>query len=264
MNKYNLDTLNSLIKETAKLIDEDPLTSSVEELALIKKQFDAIQNTIQDESIKDKSKWIIASIFSSWSSRDEEFVFKTFEWKINSIFEQFDLVHESVDNTIEMYVKYSEWLSKEINLLSNYIDSISKDDLSNEDIRLLNNYEVMKNTLQLSYDRIKLSLTSAWELSSTMEITRPIFQAVLSSCLIEVSGQKTLDSSIQMNNILSGTIDALSDKLTKASIDTSKTVIDITTKPLLWNSSLNANIKLLGNALEELNKKKVLTLETSS
>lgn len=257
MLKYNLDNLNNLIKSTGKLIDQDPLTDSIDEVWLIKKQFLAIQEAIEDKS-PEKSKWLLATIFSWWSSRDEWFQFKNFEWKINSIFSQFDVVHSGIQHTMWMYKKFSEWLATENVKLKEYLDTTVAA-TADESIEL-SHYKVMLDTLNLSLDRINLSYKSALDLDRTMEVTRPIFQAVLSSCMIEVAGQRTLDASIQMNDILKGTIESMSDKLTQNTIYTSQRALEIWTTPLLAAPKLQENILLLGKALEDIEAKKQLLL----
>lgn len=259
MEKFDLTKLNNLIKETSKLIDNDPLTQSVEEVWLIKKQFDSLQDAIQSQD-KEKSKWFLTTFFNSIAKRDEWFQMKSFEWKINSIFSQFDLVHESIQNTIEMYEKYSVWLELEINALTDYLTAIDKETLEQKDLQVISHYEVMLDTLNLSLQRIKLSLVSATDLELTMENTRPIFQAVLSSCLIEVGWQRTSDSSIQMIQILQGTIESMSTKLTESAVSTSKLAYNITTRPLLDTGKLQNNMLALWNALQDIEDKKQLLL----
>ena len=262
MEKYDLTNLNTLIQKTWKLIDNNPLTVAVDEVSLIKKQFEAIQNSIEDKQ-PEKSKTLLQSIFSGWGKRDENFQYKDFEGKINSIFSQFDLIHWSIKHTIKMYESYEEWLVKENAELLAYIAVNDIEWLSIEDMNQLNHYKIMLSTLQLSDERIKLSLKSAHDLESTMEVTKPIFQAVLSSCMIELAGQQTLDSSIRMQEVLKGTIETMSTKLTEASVHTAHKALEISTTPLLEAPKLKANILMLSNALQEIEKKKSNLILTS-
>jgi hypothetical protein len=253
---YDVSFYNELISKTGKLIDEDPLLWATWEIEKIKESFDTIHEAINNASISEnEKKWLLWKVFSNllW---DKKFDYTSFEGKINWIFRQFDLTFESIQNSIEMYEQYSEWLQSENEKLKEFISSVEEEKLSTKELSQFNNYKIMLSVLETSLWRINLSKDSALELSETMKITRPIFQSTLSSCLIEVAGQKTIDASIQMLSTLSWTVESLSNKLTKSTIETSKLALEAGTKPILSSSKIEENMLLLSNAFEELENRR--------
>lgn len=264
MEKYDVSYYNELISKTWKLIDDDPLLWATWEIEAIKENFEAIQNAINNKAMDDdEKKWLFARIINSMVGWDKEFQYKSFEWKINAIFRQYDLTFDSIKNSIEMYEQYAEWLESENSNLEEFINWIDEEELSSPDKGQLNNYKVMLATLQTSLWRINMSKSSALELSKTMEITRPIFQATLSSCLIEVAGQKTIDASMQMLSTLSGTVENLSNKLTEATVKTSQMALEVWSKPVLNAWKIQQNMLLLQNTFDELEERRNQLLLTN-
>lgn len=257
MEQYDVTYYNELISKTWKLIDEDPLLGVSGEIESIKENFEAIHNAINNKSMDDKEKqWLFARIISSMTGWDKDFQYKSFEWKINSIFRQFDLTSDSIENSIEMYSQYAEWLESENTKLAQFLEDINQEELEPKDRKQFTNYQVMLGTLQTSLGRINMSKESAQELFETMAITRPIFQATLSSCLVEVAGQKTIEASVQMLSTLSGTVENLSSKLTEATIKTSSMALEVGSKPILNAGKIQENMLLLQSTFEEMEERR--------
>ncbi len=255
MEKYDVSAMNDLIGRTWKIIDKDPLLSLWDEVSSIKENFEAIHKAISDEGIDENEKrGLLWKVMAKLIGKDEGFQFKSFEEKINSIFRQFDITFESVSGTIEMYTKYGEGLNKEIGSLASFLDGIDTNTLSPEDRGVYANYEAMKNTLINSLWRIEMSVKSAEKLHNIMETGRPMFQALLSSCMIEVSGQRSIDASTQMIGTLTWTIESLSNTLTESTIKSSKQAIAISTQPVLSSSHLEGTMLKLQGAFSEMKK----------
>lgn len=265
MEKYNIKSIQGLIKKTGELIDDDPLLGASNEIDSIKENFEAIHNAINNKSISEtEKKWFISKVFWSWAKKDEGFRYKTFEWKINSIFKQYDLVFESVGNSIKMYLEYWAGLNLEINSLTTFLDNINEEELETNDLAQFRNYQVMLNNLKLNLGRIAMSKESAENLHRTMESWRPIFETLISSCMIEISWQRTIEASFQMLTTISGTVEAMSDKLTQSTIESSKIALETWTKPVLCAGKLNDNMLLLKWAVDELQKTKNLLLTNNN
>lgn len=261
MEQLNLDEMNRLIDNTWRLIDGDALNEHVWEIEEIKSNFFAIQKAINNEKIDEKEKkWIIASIFQWWMKKDKEFWYKTFKWKIDSIFYSFDNVYESVWNIVETYTKFGEGLVLELNKLNEFIVENDVETLTPIEQREMSWYKVMQTNLTLTLNRLWMQKTSAEELFETMRINRPIFQTILSSCLIEIAWQRTLDASMQMLSTMSGVINTTSETLTKSTIATSYAALEAGSRPMLDSGKLQDNIKLLWKALEDIDKKKTQLL----
>ena len=123
----------------------------------------------------------------------------------------------------------------------------------------------MLQNLELSFGRIGLKLQSAKEMDKTMEISWPIFEVILSTCMFEVWCQKSIESSIQVSNILPTAIESMSSKLTESAINTSQLTLQASNTPVLVQDNLNQNMLMLGSAMENIVKQReTLLLQTGS
>ncbi len=257
MEKYNVDSMNDLINKTWKLIDNDPLLNATEEIDNIKKNFEAIHQAINNTQVtSEERKWFLAAIFGRMIGKEEGFQYKSFESKINSIFRQFDLTFTSVENSIEIYTEYGTGLTWEISKLDEFLKWVKEEELEGNDIGEFRNYTIMLENLRLSLWRIEMSMKSAKELHETMRTWRPIFQALLSSCMIEVAWQRSIDASVQMLWTISGTIEWLSQKLTESTVKTSQIALEVGSKPVLCAGKLQDNMLMLKWAIDDLEERK--------
>lgn len=255
LEKYDVSNMNNLIANTGQLIDDDPLLSSINEVNSIKENFDAIQEAISSKTMDNTEKTnFLAKVFGSMIGKDKDFHFKSFEGKINSVFRQFDLIYDSINNTAEVYREYWEGLVNEINSIEEFLNGINHEELDVKEQREVANYVIMQKNLSESLTRITMSSTSAEELLETMRVGRPIFQAILSSCMIEVAGQRSIDASVQMISTITSTIDGLSSKLTQSAIKSSQIALEVGSKPVLSIGKIEDNMKLLWGAMEDLEK----------
>ena len=254
MKEYNLDKMNQLTAETWKLIDGDSLLSSNKELGEIRENFEKLQEAIENKWVG-QEKGFIANILQkiSW---DQLFKYSTFEGKINAIFVKYDLVLSSVENTVEMYQWYGEGLLKEIESLSSYLSEVNENIDSEErtasDTKLINSYVTMLDNLKMSLARVEMSMNSAKDMMAHMRVSRPIFQWILSACMIEIAGQTSISASLQITETMSQTISGMSDKLTDSAIRTSQLSLAVSEQPILAAQSMQSNMMKLGAAIKEL------------
>ena len=243
MKKLNLDKLNSLINETGQLIQDDVVMSSGEQIAEISEAFDSIKDEIWGEK-----KWWF-SVIASWVKKDEDFQYKSFESKISSIFDRFDSVTESVANSITIFSKYGKSLEQEIVKINTYVDSIDKETLEQDDILEYKTICVIRDNLQLSMARIAMRLESAKRLYKQMELSRPAFQTLLSSVLMESAGQRAIEASVGIMKVLGGAIDQMSEKLTTQTIESAKMALEAEVRPMLGAGDIRRNVERIQSEL---------------
>lgn len=257
MEKYDLSEMNDLIKRTGQLLSDDPLLASIDDVADIAENFKAIQDAINNKGMGAEEKtWFLAKVFGSMIGKDDGFQFKTFEGKIDAVFRQYDLVYESIGNTIEVYNDYGKDLLSSLNKLNEFITNVDDSELTVKERKEFDSYQLIVKQLGLSLGRIGMTKESGEELYEHMRIGRPHFQLILSSCMIEVSGQKTIDASVQIIWTLMGTADALTTKLTESAIKSSAMALEVGNAPVLSIGKLEQNVALLGGAINDLNEKR--------
>ena len=256
MPEYDLSNITWVIKRVGKMLDWDPLIGQAEELGSIERKFTEIQEAIEWVEWKERT-WIITNLFSNWFSWDKDFHFWNFEGKIASIFSKYDLIWKSVINIKDMYEEFSKELEEELERLNNFLDELPdrEEVYSNLSYK---NYASMSSNLELSLSRVKEQYNSCATLCDVMRSGRPAFEVILSSCMIEVAGNKTLDSSAKMMEIMSKTAEGLSDKLTEQTIRQSGMALEVSSKPALAESNIAKNKLLLSEAMESISSARQL------
>lgn len=78
--------------------------------------------------------------------------------------------------------------------------------------------------------------------------------------MLEVGGNKSIEHAGKMISVMSSVIDGMSDSLTEQTISHSRATFDIASKPALSAPNMEKNLLLIGQAQEELEKKKNLIL----
>lgn len=243
MEKYDVSSYLNLVWETGKLIDSDPLIWLEWEISNITKNFEEIHWAIADtEGWENHKKGLLAKVFSKLVWTDEEFQYKSFEGKMNSLFSEFDLTFKSVSWVHEMYSSFWKWLKQEYVSLSTYIDNIDKDELSAKEMSRYGDYVSMQQTLKNVIWRVTISTECAENLVDKMESARPIFQILLSSCMIEVGWQRSISSWANMMNTINMTIAKLDNTLTDNLEKASQQVLHVSSTPILSNEHLRNNM----------------------
>lgn len=253
--KVDLESLNNLIARTWQIIQDDPLVASSREIDNINKDFEEIYNNISKDG-KEKKEGFISGLFWKWIDRDPDFGFKNFEWKIESIFSQFDCTKESIDGSINLFSDYKKDLEKEVNKLAKSLESTNIEELNDDNLSEYKALTTLLETLEWNLLRIETRLDSSRKISKSMEINRPMFQTLLSSVLVEVAWQRATESAIKVIGTMSGTIERLSTKLTDDTEKTARFALKAEMQPLLCAPTLKENALRLNTALEEIKKEK--------
>jgi len=258
MEKLNLDSLNNLINETGDIIHNDSSQFVEEDVMGINKDFEDIYSGIGGN--KDSA---ILSFIKKIVGKDEGFEYKSFEGKIGAIFSRYDGTYDGLVSSEAMFSSYNEGLESEIAKIDTYLES-NVDKIDGEDDEIdYRTIQVMKENLILTKSRIDLRLSSTRKLIKTMATNRPIFQTLLSSAMLEVSGQRAVDSSIKVIGAISGTISRISDKLTQSTNSTALIASSTRTQPIIYLEWIRKNLETLQLTVEKIKEEetKVLLLK---
>jgi len=271
--------LDSIISETAKIIDSDPIMQVSDELAAMNKD---VQSVYQDIIDNDgtvmkiaKSLPIISILAKTLDSKWDEakFNIKSMEGKIEAIFSGFDQANVSLDTSIDMQKAFLEWIEANLGKVVAYKDFLtvkleefktkaasveSEDEKMKYDMFLrnveyfLSNLVVLIGNLEMARKRLLMRLDSASKLSLAMSSSRPIFKTLLSTALIETSSQKALDASMKALDVMGETIDKMSSELTDKAIESSKRSEELASKPVLSASVFVENVTKLKNHFDQI------------
>ena len=100
--------------------------------------------------------------------------------------------------------------------------------------------------------RLLIRLDSARKLSLSMNSSKPIFKTLLSTAVIEISGQKAIDASMTAINSMIETIDKMSTSLTDEAIASNKKAEELSSKPILSLNVFIDNVTKLKNHFDEI------------
>lgn len=264
--------LDSIISETAKVIDNDPIMNVSKEL----KEMNGEVQEVYSEIIQDD--WSVMKFFKSipvlWSlmkkidsTFDEaSFNIKWIEGKITMIFGWFDQAYTSVNTSIDLQKKFLDWIDDNLWKVVAYKDYVWEkiqefqsrlEETDNEDEKVklgmfLRNVEffqsnlvVLIGNLEMARKRLLMRLDSANKLSLAMNSSRPIFKVLLSTAIIESSSQHAIDASMAAMDVMWSTIDKMSSELTDKAIDSSKKAEEMSAKPVLSTSVFIENVTKL-------------------
>lgn len=271
--------LDSIISETAKIIDKDPIMNVNEELQTMNTSVQAVYKEIidNDGTIMKIAKSIplISGLAKSLDAKWDEASFnvKSLEGKIGVIFSGFDQAYTSLNTSIDMQksfldgieanigkvVAYKEFLAEKIlEFKAKGEQTTDEDEKMKYDMFLRNveffqsNLVVLIGNLELARKRLLIRLDSASKLSLAMNSSRPIFKTLLSTALIETSSQKALEASIKAIGVMGATIDKMSSGLTDKAIESSRKAEEMSSKPVLSTSVFIENVTKLKNHFEEI------------
>ncbi len=271
--------LDSIISETAKIIDKDPIMNVSNEL---EKMNGEVQDVYKDIIDNDwtfmkimKSIPLVWTIASSIDNKVDEakFNMKSMEWKIGVIFSWFDQSYESINTSIDMQKQFVDWI--EANLwkvvaykefiqvkIEDFKARLAQTTDPDEKMKLemfIRNVEyfqsnliVLIGNLDMAKKRLLMRLDSANKLSLAMNSSRPIFKTLLSTALIESSSQKAIDASMKAMDVMWSTIDKMSSELTDKAIASAKKSEEMAAKPVLSNTVFIENVTKLKNHFDEI------------
>lgn len=271
--------LDSIISETAKIIDKDPIMNVNEELQTMNTSVQAVYKEIidNDGTMMKLAKslpllWNLAkSLDSKWD--EASFNVKSLEGKITVIFSGFDQAYMSLNTSIDMQKSFLDGIEANIGKVVAYKDFLAEkivefkakgelatteDEKMKYDMFLRNveffqsNLVVLIGNLELARKRLLIRLDSASKLSLAMNSSRPIFKTLLSTALIETSSQKALEASIKAIGVMGATIDKMSSGLTDKAIESSRKAEEMSSKPVLSTSVFIENVTKLKNHFEEI------------
>ncbi len=271
--------LDSIISETAKVIDSDPIMNVSEELTKmnteVKWVYDEIINNDWTLMKIAKSIPVINSLARTLDAKWDEakFNMKSVEWKIQAIFSGFDQSVISLNTSIDMQVKFLEWIDSNLWRVVAYKEFLSwkieefkakAESVTDENEKMkydmfLRNVEYFQSNLvvliwnlEMARKRLLMRLDSATKLSLAMNSSRPIFKTLLSTALIETSSQKALDASMKALDVMWETIDKMSEELTDKAIESSRKSEELASKPVLSASIFVENVTKLKNHFEQI------------
>ena len=271
--------IDSILSETAKVIDADPIMKVSDELKSMNWEVSSVYKDIIDND------WTIMKIMKSiplvWSlakSLDEKldeakFNIKWIEWKIEIIFSGFDTSYNSVNTSIDLQMKFLDWIDQNVAKVIAYKDFVwikldamkwklseAVDEKEKMKLELFirnveffqTNLIVLIGNLEMARKRLMMRLDSANKLSLAMSSSRPIFKTLLSTAIIETSSQKAIDASMAAMNIMWSTIDKMTSDLTDKAIESSKKAEEMTSKPVVSTAVFIENVTKLKNHFDEI------------
>lgn len=271
--------IDSIISETTKIIDKDPIMDVSNELAAMNGQVQGVYKEIIDnDGVIMKTMKAIPLIWSVAKAIDAKldeakFNIKDLNGKIETIFSGFDQSYTSINTSIDMQanfldgidanlgkiIAYKDFLDKKIEEFKQRLEK-SEDKDEKQKLELFignveyfrNNLIVLIGNLDMARKRLLIRLDSANKLSLAMNSSRPIFKTLLSTAIIETSSQKAIDASMKAMQTMGETIDKMSSSLTEKAIESSKKSEEMTSKPVLSTSVFIENVTKLKNHFDEI------------
>ncbi len=271
--------LDSIISETAKMIDKDPIMNVSDELTKMNGDVQSVYQEIIDNDWTimkiAKSIPLINSLARTLDSKWDEakFNIKSVEWKIEIIFSGFDQSALSLNNSVDMQKKFLEWIDENLWKVVTYKEFLAwkldefkakAETVTDESEKMkydmfLRNVEYFQSNLvvliwnlEMARKRLLMRLESASKLSLAMTSSRPIFKTLLSTALIETSSQKAIDASMKALNVMWETIDKMSSELTDKAIESSRKSEELSSKPVLSTSVFVENVTKLKNHFDQI------------
>ncbi len=271
--------IDSIISETATIIDSDPIMNVSDELSKMNGEVQSVYKEIinNDGTIMRiaKSLPFISTLAKSLDAKWDEasFNIKSLEGKITVIFSGFDQAYTSLNTSVDMQKKFLDGIDTNIGKVVAYkeflavkIDEFKKKGNEATDESTKMKYEmfirqveyfqanlvVLIGNLDMARKRLLMRLDAASKLSLSMSSSRPIFKTLLSTALIETSSQKALDASMKAIGVMGETIDKMSSELTDKAIESSRKSEELSSKPVLSASVFVENVTKLKNHFDTI------------
>lgn len=271
------EPIDSIIEETTVIIENDPIMDVSKELSEMNNKMQGIYSEIIDNDgmmMKFfKSLPIIGNIAEKLDEKwdEQNFNMKSINEQITIIFSGFDQSYKSLNTSIDMQYNFLEGIEKNLGKVISYKEFLDeklaefkeglKDKEQDKDkldlfIRSVEFFQtnliVLIGNLEMAKKRLLIRLDSARKLSLSMNSSKPIFKTLLSTAVIEISGQKAIDASITVINEMSKTIDKMSTTLTDEAIQSNKKSEELSSKPILSLSVFVDNVTKLKNHFDEI------------
>ena len=249
----NLSSLDNIIQETGDIIWRNEYYTG--DISEVSEEFDSLYADIANDGKG------LVSVIKKWISKDEGFKFKSFEGKIQSIFTKFDNCKNAVDDSVKVFDSYSKRLKKELDTLCPLVendkaptleDYEGDEEVFNKNLLAFRTACVVVWNLRLAYERIVQRLDSSKKVGEQMRLSRPAFQTLLSSLIVEQSSQRALTSAIQITTILGASIDKMSTTLTSDTLKTAQLASRMSCTPMLGAWAIRENAERLAIGLREI------------
>lgn len=264
--------LDSIIAETATVIDSDPIMQVSEELSKMNGEVQSVYKDIinNDGTIMKiaKSVPLLGNLMKSLDSKWDEakFNIQSLQGKIEMIFSGFDQAYSSLNTSIDMQKKFLDGIDENLGKVIAYRDFLTQkieefkakleattDETEKLKLTLFirqveyfqGNLNVLIGNLDMARKRLLMRLDAASKLSLSMSSSRPIFKTLLSTALIETSSQKALDASMKAIDVMGSTIDKMSSELTDKAIESSRRSEELSSKPVLSSQVFVENVTKL-------------------
>ena len=271
--------IDSIISETATIIDSDPIMQVSNTLAEINGEVQEVYKEIinNDGTVMRiaKSMPILGGLMKRLDSKWDEAAFnmKNLEGKIKMIFSGFDQAYASLNTSIELQKKFLEGIDANIGKVVAYKEFLSdkieefrskgteatdeatkmKYDMFIRHVEYFqSNLVVLIGNLDMARKRLLMRLDAASKLALSMSSSRPIFKTLLSTALIETSSQKALDASMAAIEVMGETIDKMSSELTDKSIESARKSEELSSKPVLSAAVFVENVTKLKNHFDTI------------
>ncbi len=271
--------IDSIISETARVIDKDPIMHVSDELTKMNSEVQEVYGEIisDDGAVMKLLKTIpginiLARMFDS-KFDEASFNMKSIEWKIGVIFDWFDTSYDSINTSIDLQKNFLDGIEANLGKIVAYKDFIGTK-ISEFKLRLeettdeaekdkmqafLRNVEffqgnlvVLIGNLEMAKKRLLMRLDSANKLSLSMSSSRPIFKTLISTAIIETSSQKAIDASMQAMEVMGDTIDKMSSELTDKAIEGNKKAEEMSAKPVVSTDIFIENVEKLKTHFDEI------------
>lgn len=271
--------LDSIIAETATVIDADPIMQVSDELSKMNTEVQSVyKEIINNDGMMmrvAKSVPLLGTLMRSLDAKWDEakFNIQTLQGKIEMIFSGFDQAYTSLNTSIDMQKKFLDGIDANLGKVIAYRDFLgtkieefrakrteATDDESKMKLDMFirqveyfqSNLNVLIGNLDMARKRLLMRLDAAAKLSLSMSSSRPIFKTLLSTALIETSSQKALDASMKAISVMGDTIDKMSSELTDKAIESSRRSEELSSKPVLSSEVFVANVTKLKNYFETI------------
>lgn len=267
--------IDNIISKTTSIIDKDPILNVSGELSKMNNDIQSVYKDIIDNDgtvMKFfKSLPVVGSVAKKIDEKIDEasFNLKKTENKIESLFSGFDLAYNSLNTSIEMQKDFLKGIEDNIGSVIAYKDFLEEkiiefkeksyeEEKQKYDIFLrnveffLSNLVVLIGNLEMAKKRLLIRINSAQKLSLSMNASKPIFKTLISTAVIETSGQKAIDASIKTIESIGKTIDKMSSQLTDKAIKSNKASEKLSQSSILSTSVFIENVTKLKNNFEEM------------
>lgn len=271
--------LDSIIEQTMEVISKDPILNVSDELKKMNTEMGLVYSQIisNDGTVMKflKNVPVIGVVAKKADEIFDTIAFdmQEIDGKISSIFSGFDQAYDSLGVSIEMQKTFLDGIEQNIGNVIAYknflitkieefktrlAETTDADEKHKMEMFLrsveffLSNLIVLIGNLEMAKKRLLLRLDSANKLSLAMNSSKPIFKTLLSSAVIEVSGQKAIDASMQAMEAMGKTIDQLSSDLTDKAIEGNRKAEELSAKPVLSSVVFIENVTKLKKHFAEI------------